>query len=153
MKTPSQILVVGCGALIASGLFAVGDDEKSRAADKPEQALTSAEIVAKPRPKTVKTPVPADTGVYIGSGVYANRGRMNTGGFSFTYWEPDKLGYDEIVELCAKEQIGNTLQYSVNIYICNKQNDGNEAFAELVKALYNYGASSLKYYQERMLNE
>ena len=50
-------------------------------------------------------------------------------------------------------QIGNTLLYSVNIYVCNKQNDGSEVFAELVKALYNYGASSLKYYQERMLNK
>lgn len=51
------------------------------------------------------------------------------------------------------EQIGNTLQYSVNIYICKKQDDADQVFANLVKALYNYGASSLKYYQERMRNE
>ena len=51
------------------------------------------------------------------------------------------------------EQIGNTLQYSVNIYICKKQVDADQVFANLVKALYNYGASSLKYYQERMRNE
>ena len=111
LKTPSQILVAGCGALIASGLFAVGDDEKSRAADKPEQALTSAEIVAKPRPKTVKTPVHPTAGVYIGSGVYANHGKLKHPGFCFTYWEPDKLDYEEIIDLCAKEQIGNTLQF------------------------------------------
>lgn len=51
------------------------------------------------------------------------------------------------------EQIGNTLQYSVNIYICKKQDDADQVFANLVKALYNYGASSLKYYQERVLKK
>ena len=106
-----KFAVAGCGVMIASGLLAVGDDEKSRSADKPDQALTSAEIVAKPRPKTVKTHVHPETGVYIGSGVYANQGKMKCGGFGFTYWEPDKLDYDEILELCAKEEIGNTLQF------------------------------------------
>ena len=110
-KIPNKIVLLGCGALFASTLFAVGDDEKSRSADRPDKALTSAEIVAKPRAKTSKTPVPADTGVYIGSGVYANHGKLKHPGFCFTYWEPDKLDYDEIVELCAKEQIGNTLQF------------------------------------------
>ena len=60
---------------------------------------------------TVKTPVPAETGIYIGSGVYANRGAMKMAGFCFTYWEPENLNYDEILELCAKEEIGNTLQF------------------------------------------
>ena len=58
-----------------------------------------------------KTPVPADTGVYIGSGVYANGGRFRGGGFCFTYWEPDKLNFDELIDLCAKEGVGNTLQF------------------------------------------
>lgn len=88
-----------------------GDKDEFRNEDTPEKALTGAEIVAKARPKTARTPVPADTGLYIGSGVYANRGQMKMGGFCFTYWEPDKLDYDEIVELCAKEGVGNTLQF------------------------------------------
>lgn len=88
-----------------------GDKDAFRRADRPVRALGGAEIVAKKRPKTSRTPVPADTGIYIGSGVYANRGRMKMGGFCFTYWEPDKLDYDEIVALCAKEGVGNTLQF------------------------------------------
>lgn len=50
-------------------------------------------------------------------------------------------------------KIGNTLKYSVNIYICNKQNCGDAALENLLKALYNYGESSLKYYQERVLKK
>ena len=110
-KVTSRILFIGCGVCLASELDAVSDGLKSRTDDRPDQALTSAEIVAKPRPKTVKTPVHPETGVYIGSGVYANEGKLKHPGFCFTYWEPDKLDYDEIVELCAKEQIGNTLQF------------------------------------------
>ena len=88
-----------------------GDKDKFRREDAPERALTGAEIVAKKRPRTSRTPVPADTGIYIGSGVYANRGRMKMGGFCFTYWEPDRLDYDGIIDLCAKEGVGNTLQF------------------------------------------
>ena len=110
-KSINGLLIAGCGLMLATAAFAVGDDAKSRAADRPDRALTCAEIVAKPRRKTVKTPVPADAGIYIGSGVYANKGKMKLPGFCFTYWEPDKLDYDEIVELCAREQIGNTLQF------------------------------------------
>ena len=58
-----------------------------------------------------KVGVPSDTGLYIGSGVYANRGALKMGGFCFTYWEPEKLDYDEIIDLCAKEGVGNTLQF------------------------------------------
>ena len=79
-----------------------GDKDESRREDTPERALTGVEIVAKKRPRTSRTPVPADTGIYVGSGVYANRGRMKMGGFCFTYWEPDKLDYDGIIDLCAK---------------------------------------------------
>ena len=111
VKSLNTVFITACTALVVSGVFAVGDDEKSRKSDTPEHALSSDEIVAKPRPKTVKTPVPEDAGIYIGSGVYANEGKMKFPGFCFTYWEPDKLNYDEIVELCAKEQVGNTLQF------------------------------------------
>ena len=111
---PCRIALTGCGALLATNLFALGDTAEARHADTPERAQTSAEIVAKPRPKTVKTPVPSDAGIYIGSGVYANTGKMKHPGFCFTYWEPEKLDYDEIIDLCAKEGVGNTLQFWQN---------------------------------------
>ena len=42
-------------------------------------------------------------------------------------------------------QVGNTVSYSVNAYVCAKQNDSNANLAALVKALYNYGASAAAY--------
>ena len=36
------------------------------------------------------------------------------GGFCFTYWEPEKLDYDELIDLCVKEGVGNTLQFWQN---------------------------------------
>ena len=48
-------------------------------------------------------------------------------------------------------QVGNTLNYSVNTYICSKQSDSDEALAALVRALYNYGATANTYYFERYL--
>lgn len=44
-----------------------------------------------------------------------------------------------------EEDMGNTLSYSVNTYVCAKQNDSNAALAALVKALYHYGASAQAY--------
>ena len=38
-------------------------------------------------------------------------------------------------------QVGNTVSYSVNAYVCAKQADSSTALANLVKALYNYGKS------------
>lgn len=42
-------------------------------------------------------------------------------------------------------QVGSTLSYSVNTYVCAKQNDTDTALAALVKALYNYGTSAVSY--------
>ena len=42
-------------------------------------------------------------------------------------------------------QVGNGLTYSINTYICAKQNDSNPALAALVQALYNYGTSAKAY--------
>lgn len=42
-------------------------------------------------------------------------------------------------------KVGNTVAYSVNAYVCAKQNDSNANLAALVKALYNYGASAAAY--------
>ena len=108
-KTLSLIALAGSSAFFATDVLALGDN-----AHTPERALTSAEIVAMPRPKTSKTGVPKDTGIYIGSGVYANKGKMKHPGFCFTYWEPEKLDYDEIIDLCVKEGVGNTLQFWQN---------------------------------------
>ena len=73
---------------------------------------TADEILALPRRATVKTPMPKDNcGVYIGSGVYPCSGRLMGTGYCFTYWEPKHPTFDETIELCAKEQVGNTLQF------------------------------------------
>ena len=50
-------------------------------------------------------------GMFIGSGVYSNNAQMRGGGFCFTYWSPALLSLEEIVDLCAKEKVGNTLQF------------------------------------------
>lgn len=43
------------------------------------------------------------------------------------------------------EPIGADVNYSVSTYVCSMQNSTNEALANLVKALYNYGASTAAY--------
>lgn len=48
-------------------------------------------------------------------------------------------------------QVGNTLNTSVNTYICGKQNNANEKLRELVQAIYNYGVSAEIYYRERIM--
>ena len=56
--------------------------------------------------------------------------------------------FDDIIEayfLNKEEQIGNTLQYSVNTYIYKKQEATDEALVSIVKAIYNYGASTKSY--------
>ena len=113
IKPKRAVATMAC-ALMAGAALAVNDNDTTRRADSPDKPLTSAEIVAKPRRATVKTPVPDLARIYIGSGVYGNNGGMNCGGFCFTYWNPTKLKYDELVDLCAKEEVGNTLQFWQN---------------------------------------
>lgn len=48
-------------------------------------------------------------------------------------------------------QVGNTLNTSVNTYICGKQNNANVKLRELVQAIYNYGVSAEIYYRERIM--
>ncbi len=110
----AKSLVLGAvagGLVFQQNLFAVADNEETRRADTPDMALTCEQIISKERPKTVKTPLPTDTAIYIGSGVYSNGGRMKLPGFAFTYWEPEKLSPQEAVDLCIKEGVGNTLQF------------------------------------------
>ena len=95
--------------LLSMPALALNDPVAARKVDTPEKPLTIAEMLAKPRRATVKTPVPADAGCYIGSGVYRHKGGAFHTGFCFSYWSPDKLNYEEIVDHCAKEKVGNTL--------------------------------------------
>lgn len=46
------------------------------------------------------------------------------------------------------EQIGDSLSYSVNTYVCSMQNSTIPNLAQLVRALYCYGASALKYQEK-----
>ncbi len=54
---------------------------------------------------------------------------------------------DEITAVFMQNgvQIGQTLTYSVNSYIYNSQSSDVETLADLVKSIYNYGASAKKY--------
>ena len=104
-------LALGAFAVAVASAFAVDDSPESRASDKAEKPLSLAEIVAAPRRATEKRAVPADAGCYIGSGVYKCHGKMLGGGFCFTYWEPGTLTMDAALDLCKKEEVGNTLQW------------------------------------------
>ena len=101
----TKIMAAALSVLAATSLIAAD------AAPKREYPKTTKELAALPRLPTTKTPVPEDAGIYIGSGVYPNHGKMLTGGFCFTYWEPGTLDPTGAVELCVKEQVGNTLQF------------------------------------------
>ena len=101
-------------AFAAMTIWAGDLNAERRAADKPKEKLTCEQIVALPRRQTRKVAMPSDAQgrIYIGSGVYKHgKGQMNNGGFCFTTWAVDRLKLDEIVELCDKEQVGNTLQF------------------------------------------
>lgn len=106
MKVP-----VLCGLFCLCAFAAAGAADDARRSDTPAKRLSAEEIMARPRRKTVKMRVPDDTRLYIGSGVYDNCGRMYAGGFCFSYWSPEKLNYDEVLDLCVKEGVGNTLQF------------------------------------------
>ena len=97
-----QLAVIGAVAAAMVCSAVAGEEGKP---------LAIAEIVRRPRRQVGKTPVPGDVGAYIGSGVYSEFGKPICGGFCFTYWEPGTLSAEAAVELCAKEGVGNTLQF------------------------------------------
>ena len=74
-----------------------------------------------------KVPVPADVGLYLGSGVYGAPGKLHGGGFCSTYWMADRPQPEDVVDLCAAEEIGNTLQFW-------QKNEKLVALAEKAKA-------------------
>ena len=75
--------------------------------------------------------------VSVGNGIYA---------VSFSGINANEFG-SAVTATFSKSgaQVGNALTYSVNAYVCAKQNDSNANLAALVKALYNYGASAAAY--------
>ena len=99
------------GAALAAATVLATETAERLKADTPEKPLTLGELASAPRRPTVKVPVPEDTGCYIGSGVYKHQGQMLMGGFCFTYWAPPTPTYDQVLEMCMNEGIGNTLQF------------------------------------------
>jgi len=60
--------------------------------------------------------------------------------------------FDDVIEayfLNGEDQIGNTLQYSINTYIYKKQEATDEALVNVIKAVYNYGASTKAYEESK----
>lgn len=109
----NKCCLAGCavGMMVCSAASARNVEEERRA-DAAGRRLSVAEIISEPRRKTDKTRVPADSGCYVGSGVYyGHGGQLGRSGFCFTSWSPDRLDYDETFELCLKEGVGNTLQF------------------------------------------
>ena len=107
-------LSVGFAALCAAAAFGADKEDsvhEPRNNDMYDPPLSMAEIVSRPRRKTVKTPLPEDLRAYIGSAVYEVSGRMNCGGFCFTAWTPKGIGPDEVIEIVAKEGVGNCIQF------------------------------------------
>ena len=102
MKKNLLMMTLGLAGL---GCVAIADTKPA------EKRLTTAEILALPRRETKPLPLPEDARIYIGSGVYPNSDKMLGGGFCFTYWSPKKLSLQETVDLCAKEKVGNLLQF------------------------------------------
>ena len=73
-------------------------------------------------------------------------GKANTYRVNFTDITATEFGEDVTATfLRGGAQIGDSLTYSVNTYICAKQADSDPALAALVKALYNYGVSAKAY--------
>lgn len=52
-----------------------------------------------------------ECGLYLGSGVYDHGGKLIITGLAFTYWSPDYPTAAETVDLCVKDNQGNTLQF------------------------------------------
>ena len=111
MKKKQVCMMAALCAAAAFGADKEDSVQEPRNNDMYDPPLTMAEIVSRPRRKTVKTPLPEDLRAYIGSAVYEVSGRMNCGGFCFTAWTPKGIGPDEVIEIVAKEGVGNCLQF------------------------------------------
>lgn len=110
-----RVAGIMCCAAVCAFQAIAGDKEdvvqEPRGADMPEKPLSIQEIFDSPRRPTKKLALPDDTGAYIGSAVYAVSGKMTGGGFCFTTWTPTKMTPEEVVDQCAREGVGNCLQF------------------------------------------
>ena len=95
---------------------------------------------------TVNVEINGRTQTFTASDFIAVDGKSNTYEISFKGIKANEFA-DSVTASFARNgaQIGNTVSYSVNTYICAKQADSNANLAALVKALYNYGASAAAY--------
>lgn len=77
-----------------------------------DKTKTGEEIIGSVQRNNSKVSLPSDgAGLYLGSGVYAHDGDMLTSGYNYTYWAPGHPTLDEILDICVKEKVGNTLQF------------------------------------------
>lgn len=78
----------------------------------------------------------------------AEFGTENGGSYFITFDGIKATEFDDTVTATFYRngvQIGAAVNYSVNTYICAKQNDADQNLQALVRALYNYGASAAAY--------
>ena len=83
---------------------------------------------------------------FTASDFIAVDGKANTYEISFKGIKASELA-DVVTASFARNgaAIGNSVSYSVNAYVCAKQNDSDTALKNLVRALYNYGASAVSF--------
>ena len=95
---------------------------------------------------TVTVSINGRTQTFTASDFAAVDGKANTYEISFKGIKANEFA-DNVTASFARNgaQIGNTVSYSVNAYICAKQADSDANLAALVKALYNYGTAAKAY--------
>ena len=95
---------------------------------------------------SVNVTVNGRTKAFTASDFIAVDGKANTYEISFKGIKANEFA-DNVTASFARNgaQIGNTVSYSVNAYICAKQADSDANLAALVKALYNYGTAAKAY--------
>ena len=95
---------------------------------------------------TVTVAINGRTQTFTESDFAPVEGKANTYEISFKGIKATEFASDVTASFARNDAtVGNTVSYSVNTYVCAKQADGNTALANLVKALYNYGASAAAY--------
>ena len=97
-------------------------------------------------PETTTVEVTINDRTYTYNLANAQKNAANNYKIIFQNFNATEFG--EIATVVMKNngvQVGQTLTYSVNSYVCSMQNDGNEKLANLVRAIYNYGESAKKY--------
>jgi len=110
LKTNFAVAVALAAALAAEAQSFAGWSQERRC------SASGAEICAMPRRKTAKTVLPdeAHGRLFLGTGVYPCGRGLYVPGFCFTNWSTDRLDAEADVDLCAREELGNTVQLWAN---------------------------------------